>query len=438
MLQPYYPQEPFMWIRSLILFALLAAPVMADQTVHLTVVPTGTADRLGGSYYMNLILSDTKPPAIKKLPDDLSNHVMYGMMKFHSPGGTEIAVVIDSPDGKPSRMFVDSNGNGDLTDDAAPEWVTGPEYKGKLPGLRPQDLANVGGAMIKMGSAGKSVDVHIGMWRYDADHLKGQTPEKLDERRHELKYYRDYSATGKITLDGKEHDAFLLDELVTGSFAPTGDGAMVRLFIDRNDNGTLDKDEMFDAAKPMKIDGHVYELKDIDPDGSSFTFASSTKTSFGPDDVKVGQIVPTFSAIDQDGHAVNFPQDYKGKLVMLDFWATWCAPCMAEVPNVVANYDKYHDHGFEVLGVTLDQAADGDKVKQVTKAHKMVWPQLFADPGKSHAIADMYSVNAIPSAFLVDGTTGKILVVGNDLRGDGLQSALEKFSPSKASHTESR
>jgi peroxiredoxin len=417
-----------MRFRSFLLGLFLASSALADQTVHLKIKPSGVADIVGGSFYLSCKLSETKPAIIHKLPEGLSDHPLYGVLKFTGPGVTEIAVIVDSPAGKPSRLFVDSNGNGDLTDDPATDWVSGPDYKGALPGLKPANLANVGGATVQLGTAEKKFDVHLGMWQYDPSKMTGRTQAQKDDMRKDLRYYRDYCTAGKISIDSKPHEVFLLDELASGSLALTHDGAMVRLFIDLNDNNKLDLNEMFDAAKPLKISGNSYQVKNISDDGTSFDFGPSTRAAYGPDDVKVGKTVPAFTAQDLAGHTIHFPGDYKGKIVLLDFWATWCAPCMAEVPNVVAAYDKHHQSGFEILGVTLDQPTDGDKVKKVTAAHQMVWPQLFADPGKSHTIADMYSVTAIPSAFLIDGTTGKILAAGNDLRGDGLEKQLTRFA----------
>jgi peroxiredoxin len=417
-----------MHFRSVLMGLVIASSTLADQTVQLKVVPSGATEKVGGSFYLSCKLSETKPDVIKKLPEGLSDHPLYGMLKFAGPGVTQIAVIVDSPDGKPSKLYVDANGNGDLTDDPATQWVSGPEYKGTLPGLKTENLADVGGATVQLGTDDKKFSAHLGVWQYNPEKMTGRTAAQKDEMRKELRYYRDYYATGKITVDGKPHDAFLLDEIASGNFSPSRDGAMVRLFIDLNDNGKLDTGEMFDVTKPMKINGHAYEVKNITADGTGMEFGESTKAAYGPEDVKVGKIVPAFEVKDLAGKSVKFPEDYKGKIVLLDFWATWCGPCMAEVPNVVAAYNAHHAGGFEILGVSLDQADDSEKVKQVTSKHKMVWPQLLGDDGKSHKVADMYSVNAIPSAFLVDGTTGRILAEGNDLRGDGLENALKKFA----------
>jgi thiol-disulfide isomerase/thioredoxin len=71
--------------------------------------------------------------------------------------------------------------------------------------------------------------------------------------------------------------------------------------------------------------------------------------------VAKGQKAPAFQTKTVDGKTVNFPADYKGKLVLLDFWATWCPPCRAELPNVISAYNQYHDKGFEIVSVSLDQ-----------------------------------------------------------------------------------
>ena len=381
---------------------------------------------------MTLDLSETKPAAIKKVPADVSDHVQYGMLKIQGASASEIAVLVDSPDGKPARLFVDTNGDGDLTNDAVTEWVKGPEFKGKIAGLKPENLAYAGNATVKLGSAEHSYDARIGFWQYDITKMKGQTPEVLKTLRNSLKYFRDYAMTGKLTLENKEHEVLLLDELATGNFKPAGEHPLVRAFIDLNDNTKLDGAEMFDVAKPMKIDGKVYEITDISADGTSFKFGSSSKIAYSPDDVKVGKIAPAFVAVDMEEKSIPFPEHYKGKVVLLDFWATWCGPCMAEVPNVVSAYKKYHESGFEILGVTLDQPDAAEKVKQTTAKHEMTWPQLFGKPGNQAKISEMYSVAAIPSAFLIDGTTEKILAAGNDLRGDGLEKALAKFVHTEA------
>ncbi len=136
----------------------------------------------------------------------------------------------------------------------------------------------------------------------------------------------------------------------------------------------------------------------------------------------VGSPFPDFSEKDTDGHALSVA-NYKGKVVLVDFWATWCGPCLAELPNVVKTYQQLHDKGFEIIGVSLDREGDGDKLAAFTKEHQMAWPQFFDGLYWGNKLAVKYGVNSIPNTFLLD-REGKI--IGKDLRGDALSAAVIK------------
>ncbi|MCR4603726.1 MAG: AhpC/TSA family protein [Prevotella sp.] len=112
----------------------------------------------------------------------------------------------------------------------------------------------------------------------------------------------------------------------------------------------------------------------------------------------------------------------KGQYVMIDFWASWCGPCRQEMPNVVANYNKYHEKGFEIIGISFDQKAD--LWKKSAEQMQMKWPQL-SDLGywKSAAV-EVYGISAIPASILFDGN-GKI--IATDLRGEKLGQKLQEL-----------
>ena len=150
----------------------------------------------------------------------------------------------------------------------------------------------------------------------------------------------------------------------------------------------------------------------------------------GPD-LTAGQKVPSFQAKTTDGKQVNFPEDYKGKVVLLDFWATWCPPCRAEIPNVVQAYQKYHAQGFDVLGVSLDRGNSGPQLAKFTQDNKMPWPQVYDGKYWQAEVAVKFGINSIPHPILVDGSTGKILADGSDARGESLAPAIEKALPAK-------
>ena len=147
--------------------------------------------------------------------------------------------------------------------------------------------------------------------------------------------------------------------------------------------------------------------------------------------VSAGQPAPAFQARALDGQVVNFPADYKGKVVLLDFWATWCGPCREELPNVVATYQRFHQYGFDAVSVSLDEPRNGPALLQFIQDHNMTWPQIYDGRYWKAAVALEYGIQSIPCPILVDGDTGKIIALSDDVRGEGLPLAVEKALQAK-------
>lgn len=127
----------------------------------------------------------------------------------------------------------------------------------------------------------------------------------------------------------------------------------------------------------------------------------------------------SFTAI--DGKKVDI-KDYKGKVVLVDFWATWCGPCIAELPNVLRTYEKFHDKGFEIIGISLDQRKE--RLEAFVAEKKMNWPHYFDGKGWENEISRKFGIDSIPATFLVD-KEGKVARL--DLRGDALEKAVEEL-----------
>src|SRR5262249_40354347 len=159
----------------------------------------------------------------------------------------------------------------------------------------------------------------------------------------------------------------------------------------------------FDIRRPFNIGGTTYQIADMAANGSSFKVVKSDKTVPEiptPPDHSVGKKATAFEQTLTSGKTVHFPGAYKGKVVMLDFWASWCGPCMGEVPGLVEVYNKYHEQGFDILGISLDNEKSKDKLAPVTEEKGMTWPQVCDGKFWKAEIAELYVIRGIPAAFL--------------------------------------
>ncbi len=137
--------------------------------------------------------------------------------------------------------------------------------------------------------------------------------------------------------------------------------------------------------------------------------------------IKVGAEPFKLVGVDLAGKEVSYA-DYQGKVLLVDFWATWCGPCVAELPNVLAAYTKFHDQGFEILGISLDQENDRPKLEKFIKDRNMPWRQIYDGKFWEAANAKSYGVQSIPFTLII-GKDGKIAAVG--ARGEALAPAIE-------------
>lgn len=376
------------------MIAILALSVMADASFKVTFVGTGMTQKLGGYVPVRAPMSATDPGIAKK-PAGVSAP-SFGKLPV---GGRDFLFLLDEPAGGEAKLYVDTNGDGDLTNDPATEWKAQ---------KRSEFTMYMGTALVTVNGQPAS----LGVYRFD----------KNDPQRAALKdtllYYTDFGFMGTGTFGTETYTVAFAGAVENGT----------RIWVDRNGNGKNDgRAESIVAGKPFNFNGTTYDLKVVDGNFEATVSEATVPEIPLPPDLAVGRTVPGFTAEAMDGGKIEFPSTYKGKIVMLDFWATWCGPCIAELPNVLKAYEKYHDKGFEVLGISFDQPNQGDKVAAFTKERGMSWRHIYEGKFWDTTLGRQFGVEAIPFCLLVDGSTGKILANVGQLRGENLEKTLSKI-----------
>jgi thiol-disulfide isomerase/thioredoxin len=374
--------------------ATMAICGLLSDGVEMKFVASGATAKAGGYIPVPAEL-DAKADSVKKAPEGLAA-AKYGSLKF---GDKSWSVILDEPEGKPAKLFVDANGDGDLTNDPEVKW----------------NAQTQGGQTTYSGSTqvdlGSRTLVAVNMYRFDPkDPVRARF-------KNTVFYYPDFGYEITFELDGKKFSTFVAGK----PQEKTG------LWIDRDGNGKRSyKLETAVVGKPFNFTGTTYLLSLKDGELNLGKAAEAIPMTPPPPNLAIGQPALPFEMTALDGSKVNFPKMYAGKLVMLDFWATWCGPCIGELPNVKKAYADWHDKGFEIVGISFDREGMEEKLKTFTAEKEMPWVQIYEGKMWDTTLGEKYDVSGIPFVLLVDGDTGEILATAKDLRGPGLSEYVGK------------
>jgi len=399
-----------------------------DTRISLKLDPNGAPNGL--PYYPTILpLQKEKPAGVLKEPT-YTGKVAYGTIHLGNGPQADTYFAVDMPETGDYKIYVDANHNGDLTDDGDGKWSTKREGQRAMYGVTPFVLRASYGTKTKETS---SAQYGVALYQF-----VGQDRVIM---------YRKAASVGEMTVAGAKHKVYLVENDADGLFSKAIDdegkpiaatGATQRpvwLLIDRKDDGKFGRDAMIDVRGPFKLEDKTYEAKIAD-NGTKITLTPTNRPVFVPKQqerpalLAAGTAAPEFTCTGLDGRSIHLA-DYKGKVLILDFWATWCGPCQASMPHIEKVYHAVKDKNVAVLGLCVwDGKEEYDKW---IPAHKTDYTFQFAfdpagkDTPKSIA-ANLFKVSGIPTTYIID-KDGKVLdaIVGYGGASDKrVEAALKK------------
>ncbi len=373
----------YLWMGAVLSILASAAAFAATADLHYV---DSILDLTSYYHPQGIQLSSQPIPALTE--PSYHGTAMYGLVPL---GGMRFPVVLDS-DGGSGTLYVDVDGSGALS---AASWMSHGQDGNYL-------------ASVSFRLSGEAVDERryraFLMWNPD-------TPSVLT-------YCRDNYESGEIDLDGAMYKIAIIDENSDGEFDDLSGGVFL---IDLDRDGTIlaspDSHERYRLDEAFNIGGEVYAVTRVTADGSQIEIDKSDTWVDPKPPLEVGYPAPDFSLTDYEGDKIQL-SSLQGKIVLIDFWASWCSPCRDELANVEAIANEYADDGVVVLGVDIDR--NEGAFAGIVSSFGLTYRQIF--DGADGPVSSLYRVIGIPMTYLIDRQG---IIRGKRLRGDTLRQAID-------------
>jgi len=238
-----------------------------------------------------------------------------------------------------------------------------------------------------------------------------------------LQLYFDHLQMGSWTVNDQTFDVALIKE----SAPPYRIEPYTYFYIDLDEDGQFDimEDgfEAYPVTEPFNIAGESWEISEISADGSSMTIVESEEDVDPKVGLRPGTKAPDFTAETLSGDKLSL-SDLRGKYVLIDFWGTWCGPCIEALPVIKKAYETYGDEDFEIVGIAKE--LNIERFERFVNRENILWPQIPEIYEEQNDIQELYFVNSYPSYYLVN-PEGEIVEYGMALSADNLMNTLSKY-----------
>ncbi|HLK61729.1 MAG TPA: TlpA disulfide reductase family protein [Chthonomonadaceae bacterium] len=416
-------------------------PITVKLTLDPSALDINGKSMLVGYYPIPLQLSAQKPASVKKEPV-YKGTPQYAIIHLGNGPKADTVVALDTPADGEAKIYVDTNHNGNLTDDGDGAWSK------KTPGSRTQYGPNSYVLRASWGtdkrekSSGK---YGVGLYYFVGKDQNGKPTSNLF-------MMRETERVGTITLDGKKHKIALIENDANALYnkpVETDDkGSPVKppatrpvwLLVDVNDDGKFGltpTNPASDIRAPFELAGKTYEAS-VSDDGAILKLMPTTKVvatltpkpAPRPELLKAGVEAPNFNAEKWGGGTLQL-SDYKGKIVIVDFWATWCGPCQLSMPHIEKVYKAVKDKDIAVVGICVWDEKEAYTKWVPENKEKYTFTFAFDPAGKDNAksiASSLYKVSGIPTTYIID-KDGKVAatIVGYSDGDTRVEEALKKL-----------